>query len=76
MFKVFDWDYAYGNNSHSSIVLDYIKSVYQTAISEEEFVKGYTALPKSTSKSIRTPSRAKDQYRKLKEVFGFFGATK
>jgi len=69
--KTFDWGLAH--ESHSHIVVDYLRTVYDKPITEEEFVRGFCSLLKSTPKSKRSPSVAKIQYRRLKTTFGFFG---
>ena len=76
--KTFDWEFSATQHKPESIAL--LKEYHDKKLSEEEFVKLWTALPRIGGKnktgnrnnSRRTPSFARRQYHSLKERFGFF----
>lgn len=76
--KQFDWEFA--KEMHSVETYEYLKRVWNTPISEDDFVRDYAALPrtnrKKTSKrngnGTREPGQVRRMYRLLRERFGFF----
>lgn len=62
----FDWKHA--ETRHRPETIEFLKSVFNKPISEEEFVKRYKSLPGSK----RQPSKATTLYSNLKARFGFF----
>ena len=77
MKKVFDFEEAKKLNSPA--MLRFLKSIYKTRMSEEEFVEAYAKVPYVGKKgdgispsTRRGPDRARRQYRQLLNKFDFF----
>ncbi len=72
MYQKFDWEYA--KKIRSKETYEYLLSVYDKPLSEDEFVKQYSELPrnKAHASKTRSPSSARQNYRNLKYKFGFF----
>lgn len=70
--KVFDWEGA--RKFHTKESCDFLEKVYNTPISEDDFVRGYSSLPrtKKNASRCRCPSVARSIYKRLKIKFGFF----
>ena len=69
--KNFDWDFAKNSYGHLDTTVDWLKSVHDKPLTEEEFINQYKSLPKRKG-SDRSPHKLKQRYKHLKEVFGFF----
>lgn len=66
MAEEFDWS-KLGNRS--SKYIDWLKSVYQTPMTEAEFAEGWHKLYPTRT----TESRPRKEYKFMKKQFGFFG---
>ncbi len=74
MKKEFDFKHLEGRTANKA-KLDFLKEVYRTDISEEEFAERWAALPRVSNGSLHnkySPSAGRQQYRKLKKDFNFF----
>jgi hypothetical protein len=69
-YKTFDWKYAV--EYHTTATVNFLWNNHKQPMSEEEFVALYKALPHDHPKAARCRSKAKRQYHRLKERFGFF----
>jgi hypothetical protein len=71
--KTFDWEEA--KKVHSAGMVALLKKTYRSQITEDDFVKLYQAVPMQdgdSKRGRRSPSVARNNYRNLKEKFGFF----
>lgn len=70
------WDWEQTEKIHHPTTTAYLRTVYQTDISEEDFVAGYTKLPRDVyarkATNHRSPHRARYVYRRLKSNYQFF----
>lgn len=69
----FDWEEAKGH--HSPAMHEFLLANYQKLLTEDEFVKLWVAVPrvnKTGGSVVRNPSKGRQQYKRLKERFGFF----
>ena len=71
MLKTFDWEQA--KKQHRDETYNYLRSVFNKNITEEQFAKEYSELPRiNASTKTRSPKQARKQYRNLKKNFRFF----
>lgn len=71
--KTFDWEYKFGQTKNIT-KWEWVKSVQNKPITEEEFVAVFSAQPRYGRRPHKkySPSNSRMVYRKLKANFGFF----
>lgn len=73
-YKEFNWE----TTGRSKEVVDFLRNVQNMKISEEQFSRQLSALPRTKRRvgvnpgRHRSPSSGKAMYRRLKRDFGFF----
>ena len=65
MYKDFDWEEAKKRNSPEKYEL--LKKIHKEKIDVDEYIRLILDIPRK-----KMPRRPAKQYRRLKEVFGFF----
>jgi hypothetical protein len=73
MKQDFDWEQC--AKLHPAEVVEFLRSVQYTTISQEDFVLAYQKLPRLDGKpkrGSRTPNKLRNTYRNLRDKFGFF----
>ena len=73
MTKQFDWIEC--AKIHSPVVVEFLRAVQATEISEQEFSTKFSALPregKLHATRTSSPSSARQTYRHLRDNFDFF----
>ncbi len=68
--KEFDWENA--KEHKHRMEFNFLRKVYNKKISEEDFLIGWEKLRPYINKNHRSPSYGRAQYRKLRDIFGFF----
>lgn len=71
-YEEFDWEFAKGQRSPE--VYELLQQNYNKKLTEEQFLELFMALPrnKEHASATRAPSSGKNQYRRLRDRFGFF----
>lgn len=72
-YKTFDWERA--KEIHHPEMLAFLKRIQRTEFSEQDFVNVYQTIPVkggNSKRGRRSPSYARQQYRNLRDKFGFF----
>ena len=72
MKKQFDWDIC--KSQRSPETYNFLKSNFNKAVSEDQFVEEMSKLPRNKlhASGTRSPSALRTNYKRLKEQFGFF----
>lgn len=67
-FRTFKFKMMKGGQHRKTFYVENFKK----PISEQEFVEAVASWDRNPGKKNRSPSKARYQYRRLKEVYGFF----
>lgn len=71
--KIFDWDEA--AKTHGREMIAFLKKVQHVPMTEDQFVERFCRVPVKfgqAKKGRRSPSYGRQQYKNLRDQFGFF----